>query len=228
MGTSTAGATRYEFMRGQAAIVTEIYLPAKYVISPRVLQALDDALKPQSVLAHFDAVDPTEVKEFLPPTLEARYEELRASIGLSQRCFGGYSIYDLKGAWTTDSKDIERDANACIRLVDWPTAEALFHSDSPAFQRVIRTVFALRQHHEARPDILATDKTAKDTIDEVCIALDKWIDEGSFLLYGFVMYHLGKGTDYREKEILLTSHFAVVNRFPRAPRTGCTALATSS
>jgi hypothetical protein len=204
----------YEFVPGQAAIVTEIYLPAKYVISPTFLAALDNSLLPERVVEHFD--DQTlaeEIKGFLPEKLGRRYTDLRDGIRESRRCFGGYSIYDLKGAWKTTANTIERDANACIRLVDWPTPDVLFPPESPLFQRVIRTVFALRQHHDARPEILSSLQGGEGAIDEVCKALDKWIDEGSFVLYGFVMYHLGRITGRGESEILMTSYFAVVNRY---------------
>jgi hypothetical protein len=43
----------YEFTPGQAAIVTEIYLPAKYVISARVPQALDNSLVSERIEEHF-------------------------------------------------------------------------------------------------------------------------------------------------------------------------------
>jgi len=182
-----------KFLPGQPAIVTEIYLPAKYAISPNFLLALDNSVSPELVEVHFgDNTREAQIKEFLPPLLQERYADLRDGIKDSRRSFGGYSLYDLKGAWTTDTKEIERDANACIRIIDWPTPEMLFPTKPALCQRVIRTVFGLRLHHDACPDISSLLQVEKEAVDEICRALDKWIDQGSFLLYGFLMYHLGQ------------------------------------
>ncbi len=205
----------YKFMSEQASIVTEIYLPAQYAISPRFLQALDDSLLPEQVQQHFDNNTEETIKNLLPEKLRERYADLEDGINKSGRSFGGYSIYDLKGAWKTSEKKIERDANACVRIIDWPTPEMLSCGEWPLCERVIRTVFALRQHHDAYPDISSILHVEKGTVDEICKALDKWIDEGSFLLYGLVMYHLSQITKGDEGEILLTSHFAVVNQIVR-------------
>lgn len=62
------------------------------------------------------------------------------------------------------------------------------------------------------------DDSPCDTREAIRIykRMKKWIDEESFLLYGFVLYHLTKATGYEEKEIWLTSYFAVVHQFQRA------------
>ncbi len=205
----------YKFMPGQATIVTEIYLPAQYAISPGFLQGLDDSLLPEQVQQHFENNTEETIKKLLPEKLGERYADLKDGINKSGRSFGGYSIYDLKGAWKTTEKKIERDANACVRIIDWPTPEMLPCGDWPLCERVIRTVFALRQHQDAYPDISSILQVKKETVDEICKALDKWIDEGSLLLYGLVMYHLSQITKGYESEILLTSHFAVVNQIVR-------------
>jgi len=205
----------YEFMPGQATIVTEIYLPAQYAISPRFLQALDDSLLPEQVQQHFDKNTEETIKKILPEKLGERYADLVDGINKSGRSFGGYSIYDLKGAWKTTENKIERDANACVRIIDWPTQTMLPGGEWPLCERVIRTVFALRQHHGAYPDISSFLHVEKGAVDEICKALNKWIDEGSFLLYGLVMYHLSQVTKGYESEILLTTHFAVVNQIVR-------------
>jgi hypothetical protein len=216
-----------EFERGKPAIVTEIYLPAKHTISPKFLEALDGSLSPERVEAHFgDNTQEARIKEFLPDPLKERYADLRQDIKDSQRSFGGYSLYDVKGAWI--SKEIERDANACIRIIDWPTPDRLFRQDPDLCQRVIRTVFALRLHHDARPDISSLLQVEKGAVDEICRALDKWIDEGSFLLYGFLMYHLGQLTGGLESAILLTSHFAVVNQYRQTKQPSLAHLSDSS
>jgi hypothetical protein len=202
-----------KFVRGQPAIVTEIYLPAKYAISPSFLAALDKSLSPEQVEEHFgDNTREARIKELLPDTLQPRYADLRDGMKGSRRSFGGYSIYDLKGAWKTTKEKIERDANACIRIIDWPTPDKLFPANPALCQRVIRTVFALRLHHDDRPDISSLLQVEKEAVDKICRALDKWIDEGSFLLYGFLMYHLVQIAGGHESEILMTSHFAVVNQ----------------
>ncbi len=205
----------YEFMPGQATIVTEIYLPAQYAISPRFLQALDDSLLPEQVQQHFDNNREETIKKILPDKLRERYADLVDGINKSGRSFGGYSIYDLKGAWKTTENKIERDANACVRIIDWPTQKMLSCGEWPLCERVIRTVFALRQHHDAYPDISSFLQVEKGAVDEICQVLDQWIDEGSLLLYGLVMYHLSQITKGDEGEILLTSHFAVVNQIVR-------------
>ncbi len=205
----------YEFMPGQATIVTEIYLPAKYAISPRFLQALDDSLLPKQVQQHFENNTEERIKELLPEKLRERYAELEDGVNKSGRSFGGYSISDLKGAWKTTEEKIERDANACVRIIDWPTPETLSGQEWPLCERVIRTVFALRQHNEAYPDISSILQVEKAPVVKIYQALDKWIDEGSFLLHGFVMYHLSQITEGYESEILWTSHFAVVNQIVR-------------
>ncbi len=205
----------YEFMPGQATIVTEIYLPAQYAISPRFLQALDDSLLPEQVQQHFDNNREETIKKILPDKLRERYADLVDGINKSGRSFGGYSIYDLKGAWKTTENKIERDANACVRIIDWPTQKMLSCGEWPLCERVIRTVFALRQHHDAYPDISPFLQVEKGAVDQIFKALNKWIDEGSFLLYGLVMYHLSQATKGYESEILLTTHFAVVNQIVR-------------
>ena len=202
----------YEFMPGQATIVTEIYLPAQYAISPSFLQALDDSLLPKQVQQHFDHNTEETIKKLLPEKLRDRYSDLEHGINESGRSFGGYSIYDLKGARKTTDEKIERDANACVRIIDWPTPEMLPGRDWSLCERVIRTVFALGQRCDAIPDVSSILQVEKGTVEEICKALDMWFDEGSFLLYGFVMYHLSQITKGREGEILLTSHFAVVNQ----------------
>ncbi len=202
----------YEFMPGQATIVTEMYLPANYAISPRFLQALDDSLLPEQIQKHFDNNTEEKIKKLLPEKLRERYADLEDGINKSGRSFGGYSIYDLKGAWKTTEKKIERDANACVRIIDWPTPEMLCGHEWPLCERVIRTVFALRQHNDTYPDISSILQVEKAAVNEICKALDQWIDEGSFLLYGLIMYHLSQITEGYESEILLTSHFAVVNQ----------------
>ncbi len=202
----------YEFMPGQATIVTEIYLPAKYAISPSFLQALDDSLLPKQVRQHFENNTEESIKNLLPEKLRERYAELENGINKSGRSFGGYSIYDLKGAWKGAGEKIERDANACVRIIDWPTSEIFSGQEGPLCERVIRTVFALRQHNDAYPDISSILQVEKAAVEEICKALNKWIDEGSFLLYGFIMYHLSQITEGYESEILWTSHFAIVNQ----------------
>lgn len=205
----------YEFMPGKATIVTEIYLPAQYAISPSFLQALDDSLLPKQVQKHFDNNLEETIKKLLPETLRERYSDLEGAINKSGRSFGGYSIYDLKGAWKATAEKIERDANACVRIIDWPTPEMFSGREWPLCERVIRTVFALGQYRDAYPQIASILQIKEGVVDEICKALDKWIDEGSFLLYGFVMYHLSQITKGYESEILLTSHFAVVNQIVR-------------
>ncbi len=205
----------YKFMSEQASIITEIYLPAQYAISPRFLQALDDSLLPKQVQQHFDNNREETIKKILPEKLRERYSDLKDGINKSGRSFGGYSIYDLKGAWKTTENKIERDANACVRIIDWPTQKMLSREEWPLCERVIRAVFALRQHHDAYPDISSFLHVEKGAVDEICKALNKWIDEGSFLLYGLVMYHLSQITKGYESEILLTTHFAVVNQIVR-------------
>ena len=202
----------YEFMPGQATIVTEIYLPAQYAISPSFLQALDDSLLPKQVQQHFDNNTEETIKKLLPEKLRDSYSDLEHGINESGRSFGGYSIYDLKGAWKATDEKIERDANACVRIIDWPTREMLPGGDWSLCERVIRTVFALGQRCDAVPDVASILQVEKGAVEEICKALDMWFDEGSFLLYGFVMYHLSQITKGHEGEILLTSHFAVVNQ----------------
>jgi len=112
------------------------------------------------------------------------------------------------------------------------------------FQGVIRTLCALRQHHGDYPNLnsilhpklmnanrgsvqqanptglrLKISKKIQDIADnraiqEIVRYFDDWVDQGSFLLYGFLGYHLHKaGT--KEKAIWLTSHFAVLNVYKR-------------
>ena len=73
----------YEFMPGQATIVTEIYLPAQYAISPRFLQALDESLLPEQVRQHFDNNTEETIKKLLPEKLRERYADLKDSINKS-------------------------------------------------------------------------------------------------------------------------------------------------
>jgi len=74
---------------------------------------LDDSLLPKQVQQHFENNTEERIKELLPEKLRERYVELEDGVNKSGRSFGGYSIYDLKGAWKTTEEKIERDANAC-------------------------------------------------------------------------------------------------------------------
>jgi len=224
----------YDFVPGQPAIVTEIYLPHKYALSPEFLQALENSLRPNKVQCHFETIIEDEVTFFLPYQLRPQYDQLRNGVVQSRRVFDGYSVYNVAGAFrntkTSDpSKAIMYDANACVRIIDSPTNVALFpdqtsRPNEDLFQRVVRTVFGWRRHHENRqpplPLMSNADDLSMSAADSTVAAairkrLDLWIDEGSFLLYGFVGYHLGQVTKGEEEVILLTSHFAVANVYGR-------------
>ena len=111
------------------------------------------------------------------------------------RCFSGYTIYDVAGTFRETKKPVEYDASACIRIIDWPSEEELFkrmkHWPShELFQRVTRTAFALRQHHDDPSQCLAMSEVERKQIAQIHTKLDDWIDQGSFLLYGFLLSHL--------------------------------------
>lgn len=217
----------YQFVHGRAAIVTEIYLPAKYGISPAFLTGLEQSLLPEGVRKHFlDEAHTATILKYLPDVLKERYEALKQGLLDAGRCFGGYSIYDVKGAWRKDPKaesqppEIERDANLCVRLVDTPDPVELFPADEALCGQVIRTVFALRLHHLNPHPVASMFEGCETQVRLIVKAIDTWIDQASLLLYGFVMCHVLESTGGRETEILLTSHFAVVNQYGRQKEEG--------
>jgi hypothetical protein len=213
-----------KFLSGLPAIQTEIYLPAKFTISGDLIQSLDNALNPKRIQEHFENVTcQTGIKDGLPPRLRSSYDGLKDKLIKNSRAFGGYSLYDLKGCWTeAATQQIVRDANTCIRIVDWPMIPQ-FVSDNDLSQRLVRTVFALRLHHERRPDfpsVLGVNQESDlNVIPLICDALDDWIDQSSLLLYGFLMYRLAEIAG-AEVEIFMTSQFVVVNQLVRSPNRG--------
>jgi hypothetical protein len=224
----------YRYIPGHAALVTEIYLPQKYALSPALLQALTDSLSPAEVRKHFRTVKPHRIIPLLPEHLRREYSRIRNRLIRSGRSFGGYSVATLSGAFGDShgarGSHVEYDANTVVRIVDWPTIRDLRAPRDGArlthdfVQRVVRTVFALRRYAENRPsfETVATteppgpmSEAEKRKVSSLYAALDRWLDEGSLLLYGFVIYHLARVTGYEETEILTTSHFTVVNRYRR-------------
>lgn len=206
------------FRHGRAAIVTEIYLPQKYARSLEAQEALRDSLLPAKIRHHFETTGERAIRRVLPRELRKRYAEFRAKVIKTRRSFSGYTIYDVAGTFRETQKPVEYDASACIRIIDWPSEDELFkrlkHCPShELFQQVARTVFALRQHHGDLSQLLATSKADRKSIAQIHTKLDDWIDQGSFLLYGFLLAHLLRVTRGREKAVLMTSHFAVVNQY---------------
>ena len=94
--TTHTGSTEgqvYEFVHGRAAIVTEIYLPAKYGISPALLTGLEQSLLPEGVQKHFlDDTHTATILKHVPDKLKERYDALKQGLLEAGRCFGGYSI----------------------------------------------------------------------------------------------------------------------------------------
>jgi hypothetical protein len=224
----------YRYERGHAALVTEIYLPQKYALSPALLQALTDSLKPAEVRRHFNTVEPHRIIPLLPEHLRLEYRRIKNRLIRSGRSFGGYSVATLSGAFGDShgsrGSHVEYDANTIVRIVDWPTIRDLSAGrrrprlTHDFVQRVVRTVFGLRRVAENRPsfETIATadlkgpmSDADKETVRSVYTALERWLDEESLLLYGFVIYHLARVTGYEETEILTTSHFTIVNRYRR-------------
>ncbi len=204
--------------QGRAAIVTEIYLPQKYARSLEAQAALRDSLLPAKVKRHFETTGERAIKRVLPEPLRKRYTELRAKVIRTPRCFSGYTTYDVAGTFRETKKPVEYDASACIRIIDWPSESELFkrmkHRPSDeTFQRIARMVLALRQTHDDSSEAIAMSKPERKQIAQIHTKLDDWIDQGSFLLYGFLLSHLLRVTKGREKVVLLTSHFAVVNHY---------------
>ena len=214
----------YELNEGRPAIMTEIYLPAKYSISPQFLSALDDSLDPAKIRAHFSPeANSGPIMNCLPGKMKDQYKVVREQLLKSRHCFGGYSIYDLKGGWRNDQVSenepplIERDANMCLRLLDWPDILKLYPEDTDLCKQAVRAVFAMSLHHlePSRNPLLSLfeGRDREKVANEVFPRINDWIDESSLLLYGFVMYHLIESTGGRESEILMTSHFEVVNQY---------------
>jgi hypothetical protein len=223
---------------GQPAIVTEIYLPQKYALSPRFVQALTDVMLPWRVQAHFEETLDEAVINCLPPHFKEKdkYENLKRLITHPKeppaRSFSGYTMYPIMGGFRDDrasdpKKRIVYDANICVRLIDTASNENVFRNkndrpDEDLFQRVVRTVFGLRRHHGRQPPLqmmsTADDFSVKENDDSsearrVRSRLNEWIDESSFLLYGFLGYRLVEATDGAETSILLTSHFAIESSY---------------
>src|ERR1051325_475008 len=98
-GRSKTPVRTYRYQRGHAALVTEIYLPQKYALSPALLQALTDSLKPMEVRRHFKTVKPHRIIPLLPEHLRREYGRIRDRLIRSGRSFGGYSVATLSGAF---------------------------------------------------------------------------------------------------------------------------------
>ena len=207
---------------GEAAVVTEIYLPQEYAKSRTFQQVLNDSLSPQRVREHFGATSDDKIIPTLPEPLQNDYSALRGSIIRSERAFSGYSLYDCTGAFVGETGERELEWGSCVRIIDVPRPDTLFLSkeDVPnekLFQRIVRGIFALRSHHEPWPKLESILDVEETEVDRIFERLQQWTDEGSTLLYGFLGYHLVEITRGREQEILLTSHFAVLNRYRRLP-----------
>ena len=205
---------------GEAAIVTEIYLPQEYAKSRVFQQVLSDSLSPQRVRDHFRKTPERKVMGRLPESLQRDYAELRGRIIRSKRAFSGYSVYDCSGAFVGDTGERQLEWASCVRIIDVPTPETLFTSkgsmpDDELFQRIARAVFGSRSHHDPWPKLASTLDVDTRAAARIYRRLKQWTDEGATLLYGFLGHHLVEITQGREQEILLTSHFAVVNRYRR-------------
>lgn len=206
------------FRQGRAAIVTELYLPQKYARSLEAQVALRDSLLPAKIRRHFETTSEQSIKRVLPQELRDRYAELETRVIRTQRCFSGYTIYDVAGTFRETKKPVEYDASACIRIIDWPVETELFKRSRSCpshelFQRVTRRVFALRRPDDAAGLTLDTSPSERRQVARIHTKLNDWIDQGSFLLHGFLLAQLLRVTRGREKVVLLTSHFAVVNQY---------------
>lgn len=220
----------YRLSRGRAAIVTEIYLPQKYALSPQVVQALRDSMDGQAVREHFRHTPADHVKSVLPQLLQLKYDAIRDRLmdQARERTLEGYSIASIVGGFK--GPPLAYDANAVIQILDWPIPDAESSPlvrDDAFFQRVVRTVFGLRRHNETRPSLQALSVAVHNQAellqdkplgpDEERAAalvyewLENWMDEETVLLYGFVVYRLAVATEGSESVIMLTSHFEVVH-----------------
>jgi hypothetical protein len=231
-----------------------MYLPQQYARKAEFVHALERSLDWSEIKNHFKAVGQgAAIRRSLPDKLRRRYEELKQRIlsRRKRRAFGGYSVYDVLGAFKGKG-GIAYDANSCVRIIDpiyLPRPKdlranklgTLVQRSSKErrrlFEAVIRTVCALRQHHEdnwprfnwiLNPTLSNENPTGipkKDlrpipsiimtpAMRKIAEYFDDWIDEGSFLLYGFLGYHLHRAGP-REEAIWLTSHFVVLNEYKR-------------
>ena len=203
----------YEFMPGQATIVTEIYLPAQYAISPSFLQALDDSLLPKQVQQHFDHNTEETIKKLLPEKLRDRYSDLEH--GIKRVGTVVWRILDLRSQRSMEKLLTRRSSATPMRAFELLTGP---------HRKCSRVEIGLSVSGSSEPSSLWVSAAMRFRMFRRFYRLKRvpskrfarhWIcgfDEGSFLLYGFVMYHLSQITKGREGEILLTSHFAVVNQ----------------
>lgn len=254
----------HKLQSGVPVIVTEMYLPQQYARKATFVEALENSLDANKIKEHFNERPQAAIKRCLPDKLRSpvKYATLKDRILTKRRTFGGYSVYDILGAFA-GKQGLSYDANSCVRIIDpievpqakkdltnkkLTTLLRLRKEDRDGlFQAAIRSLCALRQHHNAWPnlnsilhptlterneaglppaDLTGVSKESRQriqaiaqsaAIQEIVRYFDDWIDEGSFLLYGFLGYHLHEAGP-KEEEIWLTSHFAVVNVYKRRRR----------
>ena len=245
--------------RGVPVIVTEMYLPQQYAREASFVKALENSLDAAAIKKHFNEGSRAAIRRCLPKQLRAmaKYETLKKRILTERRRFGGYSVYEVLGTFAA-KQGSSYDANSCVRIIspiELPQAKKdltdkklttllLLRKEERqgVFQAVIRSLCALRQHHDRSPNLSSIlhptltawsgtptadlsalpEKSRKriraitqsPIIQEIVRYFDDWIDEESFLLYGFLGYHLHKAGP-KEEQIWLTSHFGVVNVYKR-------------
>ncbi|MDG2306876.1 MAG: hypothetical protein P8R42_19975 [Candidatus Binatia bacterium] len=227
----------FDVQLGEAAIVTEIYLPKKYADSSLVRATLLNSLFPDRILAHFQNASP-EVKKRILSVLPGKlsgYDALVGSLERSKRRFTGFSVYDVEGTFSHEIDEstgqpgaIFDDSSRCIRIIDRPEfvqfldlPEDRFVDDEESreqFQSVVRLYLFSGQ----RADRLKAQVESLPDVDtpiglSLLDALGQWADQGSFVLYGFIGYWLGVAAQ-EEKEIWMTSQPTVINRFTEGSR----------
>ena len=221
-----------EFRRGNPAIVTELYLPKKYTSNLAFRTLLENLLLPDKVKMYFANLNYEEVRHSLPQQLteSKAYTDLRNKLlaeGQS-RTFTGYSIYDLDGAFRDDRTPtlpgvgpaIDYDASACVRIVDTIDVKKVYQfvgvkaeHEQGRVWRIIRILLPLRLHHIDKDDVAMLFRPDElETVHRVIEYINDWSNEGSFLLYGFLL-HEAKKIAKSERAIMLTSHFAIVNQY---------------
>jgi len=226
----------YDFLPAEGGIVVEIYLPKKIVYQGSLYAALERGFDVRNVKEHFRR-NKARIVKLLPDRLRDSYE-LR--VGRLRQVLNGFSMYEVDGAFQRRRRhEIADERTQCLRLITRPDYDRLkrrFRTADAGRLRALANEF-LRSRADAESFMAVTEgdlprfgldvRTARAVVE----AIGNWLDDGSFFLYGYVCYHLADASlrqprKSREEEILVTSHYTVVNVIgyrspaPRAPARG--------
>jgi hypothetical protein len=212
----------YDFLPAEGGIVVEIYLPKKIAYQGLLYAALERGFDVRNVKEHFRR-NKARIVKLLPDRLRESYD-LR--VGRLRQVLNGFSMYEVDGAFQHRRRhEIADERTQCLRLItrpDYDRLERRFRTANPGRLRTLANEF-LRSRADAESFIAVNqdELSRRFGIDArtggaIVEAIGNWLDDGSFFLYGYVCYHLAAASlrqprQSREEEILVTSHYTVVN-----------------